>query len=121
MTQKRKSIDEVQAVLNEVQFMDWEVRLMEKGDGYLLQWIFMDVDVENPTAGRVPQHCRKWYVSPYSTDTEIVETAWKAVKIAMEHEVREKFMFRGRRIFSPHFDINALVSLCDKQAYDVRD
>lgn len=120
MPQEKKSTEQIKTILANIQFMNWEIRLLEKGDGYLLQIIFMDVDVENPDLGPVPQHCRKWYVSPYSTESEIVETAWKAVKTAMEHEVREKFMYRGRRIFSPHFDVNKLVDLCDKQAYDIR-
>lgn len=120
MIQKRKSIDEVRSILDEIQYSDWQIRLMEKGDGYLIQWVFMDLDVDNPAAGRVPQHCRKWYVSPYSTKSEIVETAWKAVKIAMEHEIREKFLYRGRRIFDPHVDVDALVELCDSASKDVR-
>lgn len=121
MVQKRKTIDEIRTLLDSIQFMDWKLRLMEKGDGFLVQWIFMDIDVDNPAAGPVPQHCRKWYISPYSTDTEIVETAWKACKIAMEHEVREKFTFRGRRIYSPHFDVDARVAMCDNAEYDIRE
>lgn len=120
MAQVRKTIDEVDLILKNVQFLDWEIRLMEKGDGYLMQWVFFDTDVDKPETGKIPQHCRKWYISPYSTETEIVETAWKACWIAMMHEVSEKFTYKGRRIYSPHFDVNARIAMCDRGDYDVR-
>lgn len=121
MVQRRKTINEIQAILNDIKFEDWTLRLMEKGDGFLIQWVFMDVDVERPELGPQPQHCRKWYVSPYATDTEIVETAWKGCWIAMFHETSEKFTYKGRRVYSPHFDIQARVAMCDDAAYDVRE
>lgn len=120
MTQERKTQEQIRSILDDVEFGDWKLRLLEKGDGFLLQWIFIDIDVDDPEKGPVPQHCRKWYLSPYSTDSEIVETAWKAVKIAVEHEVREKFMYKGRRIYSPHFDVEARMEICDKYKFDTR-
>jgi hypothetical protein len=54
---------------------------------------------------------RKWRLSPYMTDGEIVQTALKAVLTAMEHEVRERFQFDGVSVFDPHFDIHKLVAL----------
>lgn len=118
--QERKTVKDIQSILSEVKFMDWELRLLEKGDGFLIQWVFMDFDVENPTAGLVPQHCRKWYISPYSTTTEIVETAWKAAWIAILHETKEKFTYKGRRIYSPHFDVEARITMCDTTHFDRR-
>lgn len=121
MGQKRLTFEEVASILEQVKFRDWTLRLLEKGDGFLVQWVFMGVDVDNPEAGPVPQHCRKWYVSPYSTPTEVVETAWKACWVAQLHEVAEEFTYKGRRVYSPHFDIEARVAMCDDSSYDVRD
>ena len=54
---------------------------------------------------------RKWMLSPHMTDGEIVQTAFKAVLTALEHEAREQFTYRGLSIFDPHYDIEKLVAL----------
>jgi hypothetical protein len=54
---------------------------------------------------------RKWLLSQHMTDSELVQTAFKAVLTAMEHETREKFKFMGQSIFDPHYDVNLLVEL----------
>jgi len=51
---------------------------------------------------------RKWFLSEYMTDSEIVQTCWAAAKMAMEHELRETFKWDGEPIYRPHFDIKAL-------------
>ena len=45
------------------------------------------------------------------TKSEIVQTALMAVLAAEEHETREAFLYRGQRIFSPHYDVDQLVKL----------
>lgn len=61
---------------------------------------------------------RKWLLSPRMTKSEIVQTAFKAVLTAVEHETRELFTYKGKRIFGPHFDVDALEQICDR--LDVR-
>ena len=54
---------------------------------------------------------RKWRLSPHMTDSEIVQTALKAVLTAYEHEIRELFKYRDVPIFDPHYDVEKLVEL----------
>jgi hypothetical protein len=54
---------------------------------------------------------RKWLLSQHMTDGEVVQTAFKAILTAMEHEIRERFTYRGVSIFDPHYDIEKLVEL----------
>lgn len=54
---------------------------------------------------------RKWRLSPYMTDGEVVQTAFLAVMAANEHETREKFTYKGVSVFDPHYDIEKLVEL----------
>lgn len=54
---------------------------------------------------------RKWTISVHMTDGEIVQTIFKACLTAIEHEIREKFKYRGVSIFDPHYDIEKLVEL----------
>ena len=68
------------------------------------------------------QKTRKWYISPYATTSEIVQTAFKCILTSMEHRTREMFLYKGKRIFGPHYDVDKLHELCkSKEAYDYRE
>ena len=63
------------------------------------------------TAEPITWHGRKWYLSTWMTDSEIVSTAFMAFLAAEEHECRERFKYKGQRIFGPHMDVDALADL----------
>ena len=50
------------------------------------------------------------------TRSEIVSTAFLAVLTALEHEAREQFRYRGRPIYSPHYDVEVLAKLWEDDA-----
>lgn len=72
------------------------------------------------TGATETQLTRRWYISDEASRSEIVQTALKCVLTAIEHEAREAFKYRGRPIFGPHFDVDALHDLCDAHALAVR-
>lgn len=43
------------------------------------------------------------------TKSEFVRTCFLAVLQAVEHETRENFRYRGKAVFGPHIDVDALV------------
>jgi hypothetical protein len=47
------------------------------------------------------QMSRKWILEPRD-ESELLRTVWLAVITAEEHEAREKFTYRDKRIFGPH-------------------
>jgi hypothetical protein len=64
---------------------------------------------------------RKWFLSNHMTRSEVVQTAFKAVLTAEEHEAREHFKYRGQSIFDPHYDVDKLVELrSDVACLDLR-
>lgn len=63
---------------------------------------------------------RKWFISQHATKSEIVQTAFKALLTALEHEAREKFLYRGRPILDPHYDVDALWNLRGMDPLDER-
>jgi hypothetical protein len=63
---------------------------------------------------------RKWPLSQFMTRSEIVQTVFKAVMTAIEHEARERFHYRGRPIFGPHYDVDKLWSMATEENEDVR-
>ena len=68
----------------------------------------------------MPQTTRKWRLSQHMTASEIVQTAFKCVLTAVEHEAREQFTYRGQAIFGPHFDVEALVAIRRSSRLEVR-
>lgn len=91
---------------------DLSLTVGEDGTHFFLQ-VFQ---TSNPTE----THGRKWRISPFSCPSEIVQTALQAVITWHEHEARESFTYKGRAIFAPHFDVEALVELYDSGRFDAR-
>jgi hypothetical protein len=59
----------------------------------------------------IQQRGRKWYLSPWMTDGEVLQTALMAILAFEEHEAREAITFDGKRIFSPHKSVAALAAV----------
>ena len=104
-------------------FGDWEITI---GTG-LPPALRPYLQVKDPkgrcnTSGKpAPWHGRKWDLTYHMTKSEIVQTAFKAVLTAVEHETRENFKYRGEAIFGPHFDVDKLVDLASQpDAKEVR-
>lgn len=102
----------LRALLTLITFDDWIFVAGERGDELFLQVSFVADDCI--------QGGRKWWISRHMTISEAVQTAFKAVLTAQEHEVREKFLYNGHAIFGPHFDVNALVALSLAKRLDIR-
>jgi len=121
MSQPKLTIEYLQTALNDVEFLDRKFLVMEKGDGYLIQMSYMEVDVDHPNDPPVEQKTRKWYASPYMTESELVETCWAMVCRSQMHVTAEHFKYKGRRVYSPHFDVNARIEMCDAERFDCRE
>lgn len=96
-------------VLRNVQFNEWTIRSWKDGEVIYLQ--ISAPEKCNATGEPLEWTSRKWFLSPAMTDGEIVQTAFKAVMTAVEHEAREQFKYLGVTVFDPHYDIEKLVEL----------
>ncbi len=121
MSQPQLTREEIQNILKDVSFQDRQFLLLDKGDGFLIQMSYMEADVDHPADGPVEQKTRKWYVSPYMSETEIVETCWAAVQRSQLHIAGEHFRYRNKQVYSPHFEVNARMYLCDHNCFDGRE
>src|SRR3954471_24314185 len=99
MSQPKLTKQHIQECLNGIKFQDRKFLLMEKGDGFLIQMEYMEPDVEKPGSEPLRQATRKWYVSSYCTESELVETCWAMVCRSQLHVASEHFQYRGRRIY----------------------
>jgi hypothetical protein len=121
MTEQPKlTRDEIQNILNGVRFMDRKFLLLEKGDGFLVQMSYMEPDVDHPENGPMEQKTRKWYISPFMSESEIVETCWACVLRSQQHVASEYFQYKGRRVYSQHFDVNTRIHMCEEFKFDGR-
>lgn len=92
-------------VLLDVEYPGMDLVVRADGDRAYLQARFRADDQE--WGGR------KWLLSPHMTKSEVVQTALKAVLTAVEHEAREHFLYRGRAVFGPHYDVDALHEIAE--------
>jgi len=86
------------------------------GEGHGVIWI-QPVFIVNGKE----QHGRKWLISEHAVISEVVQTAFKALLTAAEHELRESFFYHGRPVFGPHFDVNELHRISDGKHLEVRE
>jgi hypothetical protein len=121
MPQQKLSRWDVEEILSQIKFMDRTFRLLDKGDGWLLQMRYLETDTDKPDSEPVLQSTRKWYISPFMTTSEVVETAWACVTRSMLHVASEHFTYKGRKIYSQHFSVLARLHMCDKYIFDGRE
>lgn len=91
----------------------WRLKAFDRNGTLFLQ-VACDSDRCNVTNAETSWSGRKWFVSPHSCESEVVQTCFKAVLTAAEHETREKFLYRGAMIFGPHMDVNALLEIAHR-------
>lgn len=101
-------------VLAGVTYKNWRCKLHrdpQRAGALYLQWSFTSECCKTGVKG--PQFSRKWYLSQWMTESEIVQTAFKAALTAEEHECREFFKYLGHRVFNPHIHVRALMDVCN--------
>ena len=103
-------IERASLALADVKFGDYTFEVRQGHGGVFLRAAYMEPDVYTGKVER--QETRKWLLSPHMTKSEIVQTAFKCCWTSFEHRCREGFLYKGRRVFGPHFDVDDLWNLC---------
>jgi hypothetical protein len=99
-----ESCRRLRGILADVRFGQAAFVIEEIASGFLIQLACPERDVES---GEMRQYFgRKWHIDRLATSGDIVRTAFKAVLTWQEHEAREKFTYRGERLFHPHFEVD---------------
>lgn len=109
---------EIQEILDRISYEDYKFTVLLKTDTLYLQGFYLEHDIITKCV--VEQHTRKWLISEHAVPSEIVQTALLCALTSAEHRVREHFLYRGERIFGPHFDIEALVEVARQRKLDYR-
>jgi len=116
-----QTLNSINKLIAAVQFGDWKFKVdTNKGVPYV-QILFYATSNFSDDETAVLQSCRKWMLSFYMCDEEIVSTAFKAMLAAVEHEAREQFTWEGQAIYRPHLDIRTLHKISSQNLVDKRD
>ncbi len=96
--------DEIKEIIDRVSLPGFMRPLLgNDGDGIL----YLQIEAEGH--GETIWRGRKWRLSPYMTEGEVVRTAFLAALAFVEHELREGFRYEGAAVFGPHIPIRALI------------
>lgn len=109
------TIEAAREIVRDLSFPGYEFIVVRLGDAdghFYLQARFQAADANAPEHIE-QQTTRKWLLSVHMTRSELVQTALKCVLTSVEHEAREQFTYRGRRVFGPHFSVDALAQAAD--------
>lgn len=98
-------MERMEGIIGRIEYKNWDFVFYSNGSYLQIQFIAPCHD--NPMNNSL-QKGRKWLISEHMTDSEIVQTAFLAIQVAEEHEMRETFKFEGQAIFGPHFDLHHL-------------
>ena len=101
--------NEVQSILDNIKYKDWTFYLGDDNGRMYLQIHFLEKDFSKGTSKLTLQTGRKWMLSQHMVTSEIVRTAHKAIRTAVEYEVDEQFLYKGVPIYNPHTNVEALV------------
>jgi hypothetical protein len=113
-----QTVDSIKAILARITYKHWLFDVLNRSGVLLIRVYFDALDAGDGTPAR--QYGRKWHVSAYASNSELIQTAFLAVKTAEEHELRESFQYAGQSIFGPHFDVEQLHALAEAGAIDAR-
>ena len=107
---KVMTFDDFMSILEDIHHPGLTIEVIDAATHLYLQ-VRCDEGVCNVTGKPLGWKGRKWLLSKHMTRGEVVQTAFKAVMTAMEHETREQFKYRGQAIFDPHYDVDRLAEL----------
>ena len=110
---KRFYVEDVEELLEEVECSPYQLRVIHIGaNSFAIQATLERVDID--TGEKSLGTGGKYYVSPFSTREEIIQKCLAACLAYAEHEVREHFKWKGRRIFGPHMSHDRLWEIAEE-------
>lgn len=108
---KRNNLVRLMTVVSRIRFPGLTIQLEHQEHGLCVR-VHCPTGVCTVTGEPAPWSGRPWPVSLDITNADLVQTAFKAVLTALEHEAREVFTFQGETVMQPHRNMD-LVEVYD--------
>lgn len=112
------TINEIRGIIKQISFRNYSFEVLEKSGVMYLRASYPEPDII--TGQEEIQHTRKWQLSEHMVKSEIVQTAFKCALTSAEHTTREHFLYKGERVYGPHFDVDALYEIAKAKRLDYR-
>ena len=90
-------------VLEQCSFPGYAFLLTTIGDQFRLELTYKEADVYSGVLST--QTARPWLISQDATESQVIQTLFKAILTSMEHRVRENFHWMGKPVLMPHMDL----------------
>ena len=74
--------------------------LREKEEFMFLRFGYDDIDIDDPYTLPSPRLGRSWVLSRYTTEEEIVSTAYRAVEEVTLARLRDRFVYKGKSVYN---------------------
>ena len=111
----RELVDKVKCRLFGI---DFNIRVMQDQRGGHRVYLQVYFTAPCSVTGQLEeQNCRKFYLSEYATDDEIIKTCYVAFEMAVKHEILESFRVDDIAIFNPHITYKALQAIAGQKEY----
>jgi len=117
ITELARRFEHVSNVIRQIKCLDYTFLVSIESDLVFLRLSYPEKDIH--TGQITAQFSRRWVIEYSDSDTKIVETAFAAVQRSMRHRSKEWFLYKGRRVYSPHFSLEARINMCDEKHFDV--
>lgn len=118
-----KSLKEIQRIVDNCEFLDWDVRLrldheLPEDDSAFRPYVQIFGHGPNPKNNMEEEKWsgRKWFISPHMCTNEIVRTCYKAIHCAVLHEMNEMFLYKGQAVFTPHMDYDEIAKIMSERS-----
>lgn len=106
-------LERVHSLIKLIEYPGIDFEIFVNADGLVVIYCVAEL-IDNERGVLSKQKGRPWLLWLTATDQDIVQTAFKAVLTFEEHEIREKFKYRGEAIYAPHFAPDDLVDLVER-------
>jgi hypothetical protein len=105
-----KGFDELLHTVERISYPGFTFKLEQRSGEIFLSVVCVN-GTNNVTGAPEAWSGRKWLLQRHMTNSEVVQTAFKAVLTAIEHEARELFLYRGQPVLDGHMDLDQIASL----------
>lgn len=102
---------EILDVIKDVFYPEYTFVLENHNGTFLLSATYDEADIN--TGEIENQRTRKWFISEHACKSEIVQTCLKCILTSMEHRTREHFIYKGKLLFGPHWNVDTLANMAD--------
>jgi len=108
-------IQTAREIVSECNFQDYTFVVVESETTKAVYLAATYLEADTITGAVELQHTRRWFLSPEMSKSEIVATAFKCAITSMEHRTREWFLYKGRAIYQPHYNVDELWELSENR------